>query len=312
MIRSLRTALRPTTCLIRGTTSFDVSEAQECHVGLGQLDQYRRNGWCIPSYRLPPKALGVQQAALERLLAANPHTRPEELVNAHLLRGSGDAVLGDAAFLALGTDLTLASIAATLLGTPDVILWACHVFCKPAGTGRRVPLHQDGQYWPIEPLAATTIWVALDPSDVSNGCLHVCPGSHRVGVLPHETVKDDAALQVGVRADALAALGAPVSVELQPGQLSAHHAMLVHGSEANRSQRRRTGVAYHYMAATAHFDRGGPKASQPASRAFGYETRPLFWVLGARCNPLNSLVRDSRPGRACSCCAGTNAGARDV
>ena len=31
---------------------------------------------------------------------------------------------------------------------PDIILWGCHVFCKPAGDGLETPWHQDGQYWP--------------------------------------------------------------------------------------------------------------------------------------------------------------------
>ena len=46
-------------------------------------------------------------------------------------------------------------------------------------------MHQDGQYWPIRPLATCTVWLAIDDSDRENGCLTVIPGSHREpGALP--------------------------------------------------------------------------------------------------------------------------------
>lgn len=38
--------------------------------------------------------------------------------------------------------------------------------------------HQDGQYWPIQPLATITAWIAIDAVDTGNGCLRVIPGSH--------------------------------------------------------------------------------------------------------------------------------------
>ena len=57
----------------------------------------------------------------------------------------------------------------------DIILWGCHVFCKPAEQGYETPGHQDGHYWPIRPLANCTVWVALEASTVENGCLRVIP-----------------------------------------------------------------------------------------------------------------------------------------
>ena len=64
-----------------------------------------------------------------------------------------------------------------------MILWGCHVFCKPAGDGYATPWHQDGHYWPIRPLANCTVWVALEESTIENGCLRVIPRSHRDKVL---------------------------------------------------------------------------------------------------------------------------------
>ena len=64
---------------------------------------------------------------------------------------------------------------------PDVILWGCRIFCKPGGDGLEVPWHQDGHYLPIRPLATCTVWLALDRSDVGNGCLRVTPPSAQSG-----------------------------------------------------------------------------------------------------------------------------------
>ena len=61
----------------------------------------------------------------------------------------------------------------------DVILWRCHIFCKPSGDGLETPFHQDAHYWPIRPLATCSVWSALDPSVRENGCLRVVPGSHK-------------------------------------------------------------------------------------------------------------------------------------
>ena len=53
------------------------------------------------------------------------------------------------------------------------------LFAKPAGTGRKVPWHQDGEYWPLKPLSTCTVWIAIDDSHQDNGCLNVIPGSHK-------------------------------------------------------------------------------------------------------------------------------------
>lgn len=261
-----------------------------------QVDHYHEYGWCIPAFEFGPSELSRHRAALDRLLSANPDVTPEGLVNAHLSDGSGGIVKGDDDFLALGADPALSEIASAVLETSSVLLWACHVFCKPGGTGRSVPFHQDGQYWPIEPLRATTLWVALDDSDVLNGCLQVLSGSHLEGELPHEAAEADAALDLAVRAESLRSFDAiPVPIELVAGQLSVHDPMLVHGSAKNRSSCRRAGIAFHYMAASSHFVRDGAKSTQAASESFGYGTRPLVWICGEECNPLNTLVRDMRP-----------------
>ena len=51
---------------------------------------------------------------------------------------------------------------------------------KPAKTGSRVPPHTDEQYIFTKPTSGLALWIALDDSKVSNGCVEVVPGSHNI------------------------------------------------------------------------------------------------------------------------------------
>src|SRR5574339_1294113 len=143
-----------------------------------EIAHYRREGWVVPRYRLSSSQVGGMMEALEALLAANPGVRPEKLVSAHIEGDNGEGVRGRRAFLELALDGEIVERVSGVLGE-DVILWGCHVFCKPAVEGYETPWHQDGHYWPIRPLATGTVWVALEPSTRENGCLRVIPRSHR-------------------------------------------------------------------------------------------------------------------------------------
>ena len=64
----------------------------------------------------------------------------------------------------------------------------CHFFAKPAGNGKPTPWHQDGEYWPISPLATCSVWIAVDDANRENGCLRVIKGPHKNNnLLEHET-----------------------------------------------------------------------------------------------------------------------------
>ena len=62
----------------------------------------------------------------------------------------------------------------SLIG-PDIALWSSHFLCKPAGTGKRAPWHEDSAYWGqvLDPMEVVTIWLAIDPSTPENGCMRV-------------------------------------------------------------------------------------------------------------------------------------------
>lgn len=259
------------------------------HLSAAEIRQYHDEGWLVPRHRLAPDHLQRMQQALQTLLERNPGVRPEKLVSAHIEGDNGEGVNGVSAFLALAQDPDIVDLVADVIGD-DVILWGCHVFCKPAAEGYETPWHQDGHYWPIRPLATCTVWVALEPSTVANGCLRVIPGSHREQRL-HEHLHEEATdLTLNQRlADDTFDPAQAVDIELEPGQMSMHDVYMIHGASANRSTQRRTGVALRYMPATSVFDRSLRPVDGKSGVPVDFSRRPLWLLRGVDRSGRNDL-----------------------
>lgn len=245
-----------------------------------EVAQYEREGWVVPAFSLSAARVSAMQQALEDLLAKNPGVRPEKLVSAHIEGDNGEGVQGVAAFLELARDPEIVELVSGVIGD-DVILWGCHVFCKPPAEGYETPWHQDGHYWPIRPLATCTAWVALEPSTRENGCLRVIPGSHRDHTLHPHLREDRDDLTLSQRLDtAHFDEASAVDIELQPGQMSLHDVYMIHGAAANRSTQRRTGVALRYMPATSVFERDIRPAEGRSGIPVDFARRPLWLLRG--------------------------------
>jgi ectoine hydroxylase-related dioxygenase (phytanoyl-CoA dioxygenase family) len=243
-----------------------------------EVEHYRREGWVVPRWRLPPARVAAMVDALEDLLRRNPGVRPEKLVSAHIEGDNGEGVRGSRAFLDLARDPEIVELVSGVIGE-DVILWGCHVFCKPALEGYETPWHQDGHYWPIRPLANCTAWVALEPSTVENGCLRVIPRSH-AGRKLHEHLHEDRSDLTLNQRMADVDESAAVDIELEPGQMSLHDVYMIHGARANASGRRRTGAALRYMPSTSVFERDLRPADGKTGVAVNFARRPLWLLKG--------------------------------
>ncbi|MDB5894988.1 MAG: phytanoyl-CoA dioxygenase [Rhodoferax sp.] len=249
-----------------------------------EVAQYHDRGYLIPRFALPPARIDLLRDTLDQLIRDNPGVRPEKLVSAHVVGQDGGAnpegVKGSQAFLDLAMEPEILDMVEQLIG-PDIILWGCHVFCKPAGDGQETPWHQDGHYWPIRPLANVTVWVALDPSTRANGCLRVIPGSHRAKVTHAHLKEDREDLVLSQRTDTSAFDEAEaVDLELQPGQMSMHEVYMIHGAEVNRSTQRRAGVALRYMPGSSVFERNLNPADGESGVPVSFATRPLWLLRG--------------------------------
>jgi hypothetical protein len=254
------------------------------------VDRYRADGYIIPSYKLEPEYLKDLQNALNALIRNNPGIRPEKLVNAHLKGSKEGDTKGSEKFLELAMHKPILDLVEQVMG-PNIILWGCHVFCKPASEGYETPWHQDGHYWPIRPLANCTVWVALEPSTKENGCLRIIPGSHSPKKLFDHLHEDREDLTLNQRmADNTFDETKALDLELQPGEMSMHDIYMVHGAKANTSTLRRTGIALRYMPASSVFDRTLSPHKGKTGLNLDFSQRPIWLLRGQDQTGLNDFT----------------------
>ena len=91
---------------------------------------------------------------------------------------------------------------------------------------------------------------ALDRSTEENGCLVVLPGSHKGPVLDHRNEKREFVGAITEPMDA-ARLEQAHRIELEPGDMSIHHASIIHGSLENHSADSRRLFICQYAASDA-------------------------------------------------------------
>jgi len=258
-----------------------------------EIRTYHDEGLVVPSFSLSPDQLAALREDCARVIADNPDIPPEQLASVHFEKGPGrtEGVNGGDRIRSYGMLPEILDMVEQVLG-PDIILWASTIFAKPPKVGQEVPWHQDGHYWPLKPLAATTVWIAIDDATPENGCMRYIPGSHRSGILSHHLdERRDVALSQAIQSslfdeslakdDALAA-----------GQMSLHDVYLIHGSNANTSGKRRAGLTFRYMPSTAHFDREVAPQPLPGGEPYTNHrlTRPIYLVRGVNHHPGNDLT----------------------
>ena len=210
-----------------------------------EVEQYRQDGYVIPDFRVPDEALEEIRLAHGRLLTKHPEFRDY----------CSSLLAYDTGFLNVARNPDILEMVGQVIG-PNFALWNSSFFAKPAGNGKRTPWHQDGEYWPIRPLATCTVWIAIDAATPENGCLRVIKGSHKDRSLrKHRTVDaPDVTLNQELMPDAYDE-GQAVDLVLAPGQISLHDVFLLHGSEANTSDHSRRGMTLRFMPTTSVFDR---------------------------------------------------------
>ena len=245
-----------------------------------QIERYHRDGFIVPDYRLPDAMLERMREALEALMAANPHLAADNMLCPHLMEAGVQGLKGDPVWLEFASHPDILDFVEQLIG-PDFLLWGTTVFGKPAFSGKEVPMHQDGEYWPIRPLATCSAWIALDDTTPENGCLRVIPGSHRDKRLlsHHQDDGDHLALNQAMDLSEYREEDA-VPILLKAGQVSFHDVYLAHGSQPNRSPNRRAGFVCRYMPTSSHFDHAYGADLQQKSGIVDFSGRRVIQMRG--------------------------------
>ena len=130
---------------------------------------------------------------------------------------------------------------------PNILCWNTSFFIKEPHDPGFVSWHQDATYWGLSSSDVMTVWVAMSPANKVSGCMKFIAGTHRHQVAHEDTFNQNNLLTRGQEIAVQVNEADAVHVVLKPGQASLHHVLLFHGSEPNRSDERRIGLAIRYI-----------------------------------------------------------------
>jgi ectoine hydroxylase-related dioxygenase (phytanoyl-CoA dioxygenase family) len=219
-----------------------------------EVERFHEQGYLVRERLVPPEWLRQMQVELEGLharmvLAPDPgvHVSWESEVDAsvqgRIKQLMHAEVVSPTINRFLRSDPVL-EIVEALIG-PEISLYHCKLLMKAAREGTVTPWHQDYAYWVAEdnrPLMLNCMF-QIDDATLENGCLQVVPGSHRWALQEHEReARPFGRFLPGhfqPREDA-------VPIPLQAGSAIFFGPMIIHGSDANRSdqERRACTIAY--------------------------------------------------------------------
>lgn len=203
-----------------------------------QISAFNRDGFIKGLRIFSPTEIGEIRAYFDDLLKQT-------------LAAGGDSYSISTAHLKYGrvwdllTEPRIVAVVQDLLGD-QLVGWGSHFFCKMPGDGKRVAWHQDASYWPLSPSKAVTVWLAIDDADAENACVQFLPGSQHFGHLTYRPSTPEEHNTLDQTVTDVERFGAPVLDELRAGEISIHSDLLLHGSEANQSSRRRCGLTLRY------------------------------------------------------------------
>ena len=206
-----------------------------------ELRTYRDDGVLVPNFSLPPDNLVLLQLLANNIVAKNLRMRDEPMASPHVPGSGVQNLKSDPRWIEIATLPPILDMMEQLLG-PDIILWGTTLFHKPTGMQRKIPWHRDGRYWPIKPLSTTSVWIASTDCTVRNGCLRIIPGSHTAQITGKHfrDRSNDVTIPESLHEHEYNEDHAR-DIILQAGQMVIFDVYSTHSSNANSSDKNRTG-----------------------------------------------------------------------
>jgi hypothetical protein len=221
---------------------YPVENSAPQALSTSQIEHYNTRGFIAPLDVYSPTEIadirGYFDQLLERVVAEGGNSY--SISSAHLKYGPVYDIL---------TNPRIVEYISDLFGE-NVIAWGSHFFCKMPHDGKTVAWHQDASYWPLSPSKAATVWLAIDDADIENACMKFVAGSHHFGHMSYRESDSAEHNVLNQSIDNAEQYGEVVYDQLRAGQVSIHSDLLLHGSEANDSSRRRCGLTLRYCAAS--------------------------------------------------------------
>jgi len=150
-----------------------------------------------------------------------------------------------------------------LLG-PQVVLPLAHHNCimtKQPHFSSETHWHQDIRYWSYARPDLVSVWLALYPEDLANGCLLLIPGSHKLE-LPRDRFDDALFLREDLPQNQ-PLLQQAIAAELQPGDVLFFHCRTFHAAGRNTTDRRKFSVVFTFRPGDNPPVAGSRSAAQP-------------------------------------------------
>ena len=196
------------------------------------LEEIRSQGYTVLENVIEPSLIDDLNAALDRLeaeLGTVPGGNPFE--GHHTIR-IYNLLARDAVFQAVPVHPAVLPIVEGVLDPGCLVSSLSSISIDPGETAQ--PIHADdtliGLPRPHPPLVCNSMWALTDFTE-ENGATRIVPGSHRFDTRP----------EYGTHPDS-------VPAEMKKGSVLVWNGSLWHGGGANRSRRRRVGIAMNYCA----------------------------------------------------------------
>ena len=223
-----------------------------------QVEQYKKDGYTVVRQALPGALLDdlrrITDEIVESAKGLTEHTPVLDLEPSHTpekprVRRIKTPQLAHPFYRELAGHECVMSVLRPLLGNDIRLRAGCKINLKSAGYGSPVEWHQDWAFYPHTNDDVLAAGILLDDMDETNGPVMFLPGSHRGPVYDHHADGAfcgaiDSTAQDLDTADAIPICG-------KAGDMTIHHARLVHGSMVNRSSTSRRVLFYEYTAADA-------------------------------------------------------------
>jgi hypothetical protein len=244
---------------------------------MGELD---RDGAIVVRGVVPPDEVAAMAAVFASLIPDSPHYP-------HGLFEIAGAAQMHPALAAIARDPRFGELAGRALGARRIQHLQDSLLYKCARGDGVVEWHQDHTYVGfLVPARVVALRIALTRETELSGCMHVVDGSHTWG--PIDAVRALSETSVAsiipslspVQRDALAAAR---PLELEPGDVSVHHCLTLHGSGANRSDSARRTIILRMFDADCRLERSrlpaGAEAYFPcdADGRLATERFPIVW-----------------------------------
>lgn len=223
-----------------------------------QIQQYEKDGYTIVRDALPPDLLSQLQRITDEIVESargiSSHTDVLDLEPSHTpenprVRRIKTPQLAHPFYRELAGHVCVMSALRPLIGNDIRLRAGCKINMKSAEFGSAVEWHQDWAFYPHTNDDVLAVGILLDDMDESNGPVMFLPGTHKEKVYDHHA-EGAFCGAINTQTHDLDISNA-IPMHGKAGDMTIHHARLVHGSDINRSGKQRRVLFYEYTAADA-------------------------------------------------------------